>query len=142
MRKSLSSLWLKSFKRISKVQQRQGRDLLQSLLGTPAPAKRKRVGAVKKVLTSIGLLQAPGASRAAVRSKPAKAAKPAKPPRLASPASSTPKLRSSAHKPVKPRGAEAQGQWLRSFYLELADGLAPPRRMDYWLFVPSRPAAE
>lgn len=138
MRKSLSSLWLKSFKRISKVQQRQGRDLLQSLLGAPAPAKRKRVGAVKKILTSIGLLQAPGASRAAVRSKPAKPAKPAKL------VSSTPKLRSPAQKAVKPRGAEAQGQgqWLRSFYLEPADGLAPPRRMDYWLFVPSRPASE
>lgn len=136
MRKSLSSLWLKSFKRISKVQQRQGRDLLQSLLGAPAPAKRKRVGAVKKVLTSIGLLQAPGASRAAVRSKPAKPAKLV---------STTPKLRSPAQKAVKPRGeaqVQAQGQWLRSFYLEPADGLAPPRRMDYWLFVPSRPASE
>jgi poly(hydroxyalkanoate) depolymerase family esterase len=139
MRKSLSSLWLKSFKRISKVQQRQGRDLLQSLLGTPAPAKRKRVGAVKKVLTSIGLLQAPSASRAAVRSKPAKPVKTAK---SAKPVSMTSKLRSPAQKTLSARAVPAQGQWLRSFHLELADGLAPPRRMDYWLFVPSRPASE
>ncbi|MDB5850978.1 MAG: depolymerase esterase [Rhodoferax sp.] len=138
MRKSLSSLWLKSFKRFSKVQQRQGTELLRSLLGTPAPAKRKRTaakpgastgtGVVKKVLKSIGLLQAPNASRAAVRSAPAP---------------KTPKLR-VAGKPtraVKPAAAP-QGRWLRSFYLEPAEGMTPPRRMDYWLFVPSRPLAE
>ena len=145
MRKSLGSLWLKSFKRISKVQQRQGKKLLQSLLGSPAPAKRKRVstgsagtGAVKTILKSIGLLQSPPASRAAVRSAPVPKLR-----RAPAKTAKTVKAGAAGAKPRKlARSAGEQGQWLRSFHLEPAIGaMTPPRRMDYWLFVPSRPLA-
>src|SRR4051812_1142203 len=107
MRKSLSSLWLKSFKRISKVQQRQGSALMRSLLGSPAPAKRKpaksKVDPVQKVLRSVGLLKPPAASRAAVASKPA--------PRKRAAAEGVAHRRAAAHP------AADQGQWLRSFHL-------------------------
>jgi poly(hydroxyalkanoate) depolymerase family esterase len=131
MRKSLSSLWLKSFKRISKVQQRQGSALVRSLLGSPAPVKRKastkKAAPAQNVLRAVGLVTTPTASRAAVASRPASRPRPGElgPPRR------------TVAKP-----AEGQGQWLRSFHLEPADGMTPPRRMDYWLFVPTRPLAE
>jgi len=136
MRKSLSSLWLKSFKRISKVQQRQGTALMRSLLGAPASGKGQRKDPVKKVLRSIGLLQAPTASRAAVRSVPSSKASKLRKPRK--PTSATvPTTARSAGKP--PAG---QGKWLRSYHLEPAEGLlTPSRRMDYWMFVPARPLA-
>ncbi len=130
MRKSLSSLWLKSFKRISKVQQRQGTTLMRSLLGVTTPAKRKRATPAKKTQKSTGLRQAAKATRAALRDVPAS------------------KLRNAGSQPagttarIVSKPMPAQGRWLRSFHLEPAEGLLkPPRRMDYWMFVPSRPLA-
>ncbi|MDQ3272052.1 MAG: esterase, partial [Pseudomonadota bacterium] len=50
MARSLSSLWLKSVRRMGKAQQAQGRRLLQSLVPKPprAPAMRKAPAKVAK----------------------------------------------------------------------------------------------
>lgn len=126
MRKSLSSLWLKSLKRISKVQQRQGTQLIRTLLGAPGGAKPKKASTAIKRKTQTPA-KAPAKLRSVARQVPASV--------LHRPGSLSPGVS------VKPKAG--MGRWLRSYHLQPADGMiTPPRRMDYWLFMPSRPAAE
>jgi len=115
MTKSLTSLWLKNLRRVSKVQQAQGRKLFKSMLVKPvrAPAAKKRATLVKTI-RPIQALKIPVA----------KAAKP----RRKSPAA--PKL------PVTLLPA-LPGRWQKSFFTLPGTGLAPARRMLYWLYLPS-----
>ncbi len=132
MTKSLSSLWLKSFTRISKAQQRQGRKLLQSFLSPPmvrtatAVAKTVAKTVAKSAATSTRL----GLSKTIVKTAAKAVSKP-------SPKRSRAPARAAA---VRAAGV---GRWLRSYYQARAEGdTGAPRRMDYWLFLPERPAAQ
>ena len=115
MTKSLTSLWLKNLRRVSKAQQAQSRKLFKSLLVKPVrvPAAKKRATPVKTTRPI-----------KAVRIPVAKAAKPHRKP------SAAPK-RAAAVLPALP------GSWQKSFFTLPGTGLAPARRMLYWLYLPS-----
>ena len=115
MAKSLSSLWLKSMRRLSKAgktQQAQGRKLFKSLLPKPvraAPVRRKTV--VPKAAK-------PAAAKAVKRS------------------------RKVAAKPVAPV-IDLPGTWQKSYFSVSGAGqLAPARRLLYWLYQPAGAAAK
>ena len=99
MKKSLSSLWLKSFLRVSKAQQTQGRKLFKSLV-----SKRVRLPVPKRLVV-----------------------KASKPRRQVSAA---------------PKGAAAAfsvlpGNWRKAIFTLPGEGLAPAKRLQYWLYQPS-----
>ena len=115
MTKSLASLWLKNMQRVSKVQQAQGRKLFKGLLTqvVRAPAANKRLKSVT-----------PARAVKPLKTYAVKAAKPARTSRAA------PK-RTVAIAPALP------GSWQKSFFTLPGSGLAPARRMLYWLYLPS-----
>ncbi|WP_411882316.1 alpha/beta hydrolase family esterase [Polaromonas sp. YR568] len=108
MPKSLSSLWLKSMRRVSKAQQAQGLRLFESLLPKAMPATTPRRPRLKLV-------------------KPAKpvVARPAKKVRRPTAA----QARAAAGLP---------GTWRKAWFTLPADGpLGDARRMLYWLYLPA-----
>ena len=119
MAKSLTSLWLKSVKRMGKTQQAQSRKFLKGLL--PKPARKKP----------------------ALGSKP-KARKPFK---IAHPVERAKAASTKVAKPLrKPSAAPTRlvlalpGSWQKSYFsLPAAGPLVPARRMLYWLYRPSTP---
>ena len=115
MTKNFASLWLKTMQRVGKVQQTQGRKLFKGLLTQAA-----RVPAAKKRVKSV----APARAVKALKTYAAKVAKPA---------------RTSKAAPKRPAvGAPAlPGSWQKSFFTLPGSGLAPARRMLYWLYLPS-----
>ena len=124
MTRSLSSLWLKNIRRLSKTQQNQGRKLLKSLI--PAlvkPAKPAR----------------PSRALAVRRAKPAKLAKIAAPKKVQRPPGAQKSLRK------RPAAAASQvagsaglpGSWQKAWFSQAATALTPVRRMLYWLYLPS-----
>ncbi len=119
MARSLSSIWLKSMRRLSKAQSAQGRKLLKGLLPTSVRAVPvRRAKAVKpitiKPLKPLGVVK----RIKTVTAPSSRAAKPArKPP--AAPADG---------------GAGLPGAWSRSYF---ASPPAPARRMQYWLYLPA-----
>ena len=137
MTKSLTSLWLKSLRRVGKAQQAQGQKFFNTLLTTAlrtpsAPPAKAAKKAVKKIAAqslrsaTAGSLKvakalAPVATRRKAGAPAAKAARPAR----AAPA------RAPAALPT------AAGNWKKSFFTLPAQGLAPARRMMYWLYLPS-----
>ena len=129
MTKSLTSLWLKNLRRVGNAQQAQGRKLFKSLLTTAA-----RTPAVKSVK--------PAKVAKTVRAtalKTVKAVKLAKPvkPRVAK--TVTPR-RKTAAVPAKPSATPLPalpGSWKKAFFSLPGTGLAPARRMMYWLYLPS-----
>ncbi len=122
MTRSLSSLWLKNIRRLSKTQQTQGRKLLKSLI--PAlvkPARPPRALAVK-------------------RAKPAKLAKiaaPKKIQRLPGAQKSLRKKRPAAAASPVAGSAGLPGSWQKAWFSQPATALTPARRMLYWLYLPS-----
>ncbi len=120
MTKSLTSLWLKNIRRVSKVQQAQGRKLFKSLLAkavrSPA-AKRTRPVKTTRPLKAV-------TSRKVVKAQGAKAAKPRHTSLVAT-------SRPVTGLPALP------GNWQKSFFTLPGTGLAPARRMLYWLYLPS-----
>lgn len=112
MARSLSSLWLKSVRRMGKAQQAQGRKLFLSLVpkaARAAPARRpKTIKTTKATKTPTGVT----------------ALRPRKP----------------AHPSPGPTGLP--GSWQKAWFsLPAAGQLAPARRMLYWLYLPSTPSA-
>ena len=111
MTKSFASIWLKSFSRTSKAQQAKGRKLFKSLLPKavrlPAPKR-----AVVKAIMSL---------------KPVKPATDGKPRRQ----SPTASKRAASALPDLP------GSWRKSIFTLPGEGLAPARRLLYWLYQPS-----
>jgi poly(hydroxyalkanoate) depolymerase family esterase len=108
MPKSLSSLWLKSMRRVSKAQQAQGLRLFESLLPRAMPATTPRRPRLKLL-------------------KPAKpvVARPAKKARRPTAA----QARAAAGLP---------GTWRKAWFTLPADGpLGDARRMLYWLYLPA-----
>ena len=123
MAKSLTSLWLKSVKRLGKTQQAQGRKFLKGLLPKPArktPARKAASPSAepRKVSQSLKMGQ------------PAKLAKAA-----------LPKVTKPLRKPSAARaGAKLAlpGSWQKSYFSGPAAGaLQPATRMLYWLYLPS-----
>lgn len=121
MAKSLTSLWLKSIRRVGKAQQAQGRMLLRSLLPKPsAPSRPVHSPLVRQV-------------------KPAKAAKAMKVVKA---------IKITRPKALKPRRKapavsvspvpELPGSWKKAYFsLSAAVHLTTARRMLYWLYLPS-----
>ncbi|MEO8014839.1 MAG: PHB depolymerase family esterase [Polaromonas sp.] len=126
MTKSLTSLWLKNLRLVGKAQQAQGRKLFKNLLTTPARtplAKSIKPAKVAKTLRTTTL-------------KTVKALKPVKPPvvKAAKP------RRKAAAPPAAPAATllpALPGSWKKSFFSLPGTGLAPARRMMYWLYLPS-----
>ena len=126
MTKSLTSLWLKNLRRVGKAQQAQGRKLFKSLLTsaarTPA-AKSVKPAKVAKTLRSTTLKTVKVLK--AVKPAVAKTAKP---------------RRKAAAAPARPAATllpTLPGSWKKSFFNLPGAGLAPARRMMYWLYLPS-----
>jgi poly(hydroxyalkanoate) depolymerase family esterase len=119
MTKSLAGLWLRNIRRVSKVQQAQGRKLFKSLLAkavrTP-PAKR-----AKSVKTT----------------RPVDAAKALKLAKVIGVTTAKPRRKTTT--PPAPAVAlpALPGSWQKSFFSLPGAGLAPARRMMYWLYLPS-----
>ena len=111
MADSLGSLWLKSFKRMTRAPRAQGRKLVKTLM-------EKTVRSL--VTGALPALNSPAKAAPRRRQKPAPTAQP-KPARL-----------------LKPAGAF----WQKSYFVtpETAQ-IAIPRRMMYWLYLPSGAAA-
>ncbi|MDO9358625.1 MAG: PHB depolymerase family esterase [Polaromonas sp.] len=110
MPKSLSSLWLKSIRRMGKAQQAQGRQLLKSL--TPKPPPKTAVKRALKLVTAPAL-------------RP-KAAGPARP------------VRSLARPPAARAVSGLAGSWQKSWFtMPGASQYGTPRRMLYWLYLPA-----
>ena len=110
MAKSLTSLWLKSVKRMGKAQQTQGRKFLTGLM--PKPARKTPA-----------------------RSAKPKAGKPIKLVKVATKAAQP--LRKPSAERARPAVA-LPGTWQKSYFLLPAAGqLAAARRMLYWLYIPS-----
>ncbi|MFZ4285714.1 alpha/beta hydrolase family esterase [Variovorax sp. HJSM1_2] len=124
MTKSLSSLWLKSFTKINKAQQRQGRRLLQSLFAPPMLRTATAVAKSVAKAAASASLPTPVAKSKAKRIRPVA---PTRPARVA----------------TRPAALAGSGRWMRSYYQARAEGgSGVPRRMDYWLFLPDRPLAQ
>lgn len=119
MTKSLTSLWLKSIRRVNKAQQAQGRKLFKSLLKPVKPPK-----AIK-----------------AIKPRPVKVAKILKTPKPAVRVAK-PRSKPAAPKPPAAKLTNLPGRWKQSFFTLPGVGLAPARRMLYWLYVPSGAAAD
>ncbi len=108
MAKSLSSLWLKSVRRMGKAQQAQGRRLLQSLVPKPPRVKAPRRTPPLKTARALK----------AVRSRPVVAVRPG------------PAI------PARP-AAGLPGSWQKSWFsVPVAGQVASARRMLYWLYLP------
>jgi poly(hydroxyalkanoate) depolymerase family esterase len=134
MTKSLSSLWLKSFTRISKAQQRQGRQLLQSLLAPPM--LRTATAVAKSVVKAAASASRPAANPTKSKAKPKRV-------RAAATVRPTRAKASAKRASTRPAALAGAGRWLRSYYQARAEGdTGAPRRMDYWLFLPDRPVAK
>ncbi|MDQ3060696.1 MAG: PHB depolymerase family esterase [Pseudomonadota bacterium] len=113
MSKSLTNLWLKSLRRMGKVQQAQGRKVLKSLMPKPP-----RVPAVRRV-------------------KPVKVAKLVKPARVVT-AAAKKALKPGALPAPGSTAAGLPGKWQKSYFSLPGTGpLATSRRMLYWLYLPS-----
>ena len=126
MTKSLTSFWLKNLRRAGKAQQAQGRKLFKSLLTTAArtpAAKSVKPAKVAKTIRSVTLKTAKVVK--AVKSSVAKTAKPRRK------AAARPAAPVATLLPVLP------GSWKKSFFSLPGTGLAPARRMMYWLYLPS-----
>lgn len=126
MSKSLTSLWLKNLRRVGKAQQAQGRKLFNSLLTTAARspvAKSVKPAKVAKTIRSATLKTVK-----AVKAVKPPVVKTARPRRKAAPAPACPAV---ALLPALP------GSWKKSFFSLPGTGLAPARRMMYWLYLPS-----
>lgn len=118
MAKSLSSLWLKSARRLGKVQQAQGSKLFKSLLKTAVKSAKPAKKTTSKSTTA--------KPKAASTPGPVKATKATK--------SAKPQFINSL--------ANAPGSWRKAIFSEPADGtLAAPRRLLYWLYIPASAAA-
>jgi len=131
MTKSLTSLWLKSLRRVGKAQQAQGQKLLNTMLTTALRAPTSRPAKAAKKIAANTLRSATGGSLKAVKAmtavKPAgKAATPARARRAAPAPAALPALL-----PALP------GTWKKSFFTLTGAGLSPARRMMYWLYLPS-----
>jgi poly(hydroxyalkanoate) depolymerase family esterase len=110
MAKSLSSLWLKSMRRMSKAQQAQqaqGMRLFESMLPKAAPAKKPR----RPKLKTLKLLATPVKTAQKIRRTPA----------------------------VRARAAAGlPGTWRKAWFTLPGDGLwTDTRRMLYWLYLPA-----
>ena len=118
MTKSLASLWFKSFSRVSKAQQAQGRKLFKSLLpkAVRPPALKRAVGKAVRAVKAVRPV------------KPVQASKPIRQP------PATPK-RGAPALPVLP------GSWRKSVFTLPGEGLATAKRLLYWLYQPSGIAA-
>ncbi|MGV8805645.1 MAG: extracellular catalytic domain type 1 short-chain-length polyhydroxyalkanoate depolymerase [Polaromonas sp.] len=112
MTKSLTSLWLKSIRRVNKAQQAQGSKLFKSLLKPVKVPKALKPRPLKAA--QILKKPKPAARMAKPRSKPATAPK--------IPATSLQGL---------------PGRWQKSIFTLPGVGLASARRMLYWLYLPS-----
>lgn len=114
MTKSLTSLWLKNLRRVGKAQQAQGRKLFKSILTKPV-----RIPVAK-------------------RATPAKAIRPVKAVKIAVAKTAKP-LRKSSAAPKRPVAIVPvlPGSWQKAFFTFPGTGLAPARRMLYWLYLPS-----
>ncbi|AYQ29646.1 MULTISPECIES: PHB depolymerase family esterase [unclassified Polaromonas] len=111
MAKSLSSLWLKSMRRVSKAQQAQGMRLFESMLPKVALAKKPR----RPTLKTLKLL-------AATPGTPANTAQKTRRPTAA-------QARAAAGLP---------GTWRKAWFTLPGDGpLSDTRRMLYWLYLPA-----
>ena len=123
MTKSMTRLWLKNLRLVGKAQQAQGRKLFKSLLSPASAANRasaaKKAKAVKAIRPS-ALKQAKGG--------PAPAVKTLKPRRK--PVVAPARVEAS-------RLPELAGTWRKSFFSLPVAGLAPARRMMYWLYLPA-----
>jgi poly(hydroxyalkanoate) depolymerase family esterase len=118
MIKSLTKLWFKNLRRVSKVQQAQGRKIFTSMLTQPV-----RALAVKRAKP---LIKTP---------RPVKALKSVKAVRTAATKAAKPRAQPSAA-PVR-AATVLPGRWLKSFFSLPGVGLVPGRRMMYWLYLPS-----
>ena len=127
MTKSLTSLWLKNLSRVGKAQQAQGRKLFKSLLTSavraPAATRAKAAKVTKTAAKTIRPIVLKNIK--AVKAPVAKAAKPRRKP------SAAPAQPAASVLPVLP------GSWKKSFFTLPGTGLAPARRMLYWLYLPS-----
>ncbi|MES2941562.1 MAG: PHB depolymerase family esterase [Pseudomonadota bacterium] len=124
MAKSLSSLWLKTAKRMGRVQQAQGQKLFKSLLKTAAKTSKKaitdaaRSGAtVKTPVKKTRAVARPAAKKAAVKSRP-------------------------APKPLVSASQKLPGSWQKAVFSWPVPGAGvASRRLLYWLYIPrSAPA--
>ena len=111
MTKNIASLWLKSFSRASKAQQAQGRKLFKSLLPKAARLPVSKRAVVKAVM----------------------ALKPVKPVTAGKPRRQSP----AAPKRAAPALPALAGSWRKSVFTLPGEGLAPTKRLLYWLYQPS-----
>jgi poly(hydroxyalkanoate) depolymerase family esterase len=111
MAKSLSSLWLKSVRRMGKTQQSQSRKLFKSLLAKSVKAARAPVTPARRTTPK------------------AAAAKLAR--------TTTAKKPGSAVKKVASKQVILPGSWKKSYFSLPAAGMTPARRMQYSLYVPA-----
>ena len=126
MTKSLTSLWLKNLRRVGNAQQAQGRKLFKSLLTTAA--RTPVVKSVKPVKVAKTVR--------ATALKTLKAVKPVKPP-VAKTAKPRRKTAAVSAQPSATLLPALQGSWKKAFFSLPGTGLAPARRMMYWLYLPS-----
>ena len=126
MTKSLTSLWLKNLRRVGKAQQAQGRQLFKSLLTTAVRAPAVKIAKPAKLAK-------------ALRPPPLKTVKALKPVKLsvAKAVKTAPPRRKAAAAPVQPPATVLPGSWKKAFFSLPGTGLAPARRMMYWLYLPS-----
>ena len=122
MTKSLTSLWLKNVRRVSKAQQAQGQKFFKSLLTNAA-----RVPLSKPVKATKAVKKVAAKTLRPVARKPATTAQaPGVKPRRKSPSI-----------PVQAALSALPGSWKKSFFSQPGTGLAPAHRMMYWLYLPS-----
>ena len=139
MTKSLTSFWLKNLRRVGKAQQAQGRKLFNSLMTTAARTPVAKAARPAKVVKTLRTTAVKAARAVVPQAKVAKATRP--------PAATAARPRRKAAAAAPGQTALAQldalpGNWKKSFFAAPGVGLAPARRMMYWLYLPSgAPAA-
>lgn len=131
MAKSLGSLWLKTARRVGRVQQAQGQKLFKSLLKT---AVKTGTQAMTDAVRSGSAAKTPARkTRAAVRPAAKKASRTAS--RTAS------KTTRPAPRALVSPSQNLPGRWQKAVFSWSAPGAVAGRRLLYWLYTPSGVAA-
>ena len=120
MTKNLTSLWFKNITRVAQAQQKQGRKLFKTLLNKSVRATVANSAKTIKLLNPV---------------KPVKRLKVVKP--LVAKAARPRRAPSPAPRPPAAGLSSAPGSWKKSFFTLPGAGLAPAKRMLYWLYQPS-----
>ena len=126
MTKSMTSLWLRSLRRIGKAQQAQSRKLFRTMLSPAVRAPVASLANASKLAKGVKTIRPASSKSVGGITRPV--VKKTKPRRKAAPVSALPASKGLLG---------LAGSWKKSFFSLPVTTLAPTHRMMYWLYLPA-----